>query len=418
MTDTEPCGCPDYSMTRRSLLRAAGLASAAGVVTSMTGGALTSTVFGSTDANVLVVLSLRGGADGLSMVVPHAEPAYHAARPSTAIKATQVLHRDDTFGLHPAFAPLSPWWKRGELAAAHAIGLPAPNRSHFEAMEIVEDADPGSAERIGWINRMISGLAGQTDVMRGLQLGNTTMPTSLLGPAPALATGRLDDLTMPMHEDRRITGVLDEAWRRQYGGRKDVLGRAASEALALSKRSATIGSAIERKPANGATYARYSEAGAALAHGAALIKAGVGVRALAVDAGGWDHHAGLRWNVESTIGTLATDLAAFFTDLGPHASRVTLITLSEFGRRLQENGSAGVDHGYGNCVLLMGAGVRGGRYYGRWPGLGEAQQVDGDLAVTTDYRSLLGEVLAARFPEVDLSRVFPGVARDPLGVMR
>lgn len=104
--------------------------------------------------------------------------------------------------------------------------------------------------------------------------------------------------------------------------------------------------------------------------------------------------------------------------MGPHASRVTLITLSEFGRRLQENGSAGVDHGYGNAVLLMGAGVRGGQYYGRWPGLGQAQQVDGDLAVTTDYRSLLGEVLTARFPEIDTSRVFPGVARDPLGVMR
>lgn len=411
---TERCGCPDYDVTRRSLLKTAGVLSMSGLVTSMVGDVLTSTAYGATNGNVLVVLSLRGGADGLSMVVPHAEAAYAAARPGTKVATSSLLHADPTFGLHPKFAPLSRWWKDGSLAALHAVGLPAPNRSHFEAMEVLEDADPGSAERVGWINRMISSLAGG-NVLTGMNLGSTVMPTSLVGPTPTIAAAKLDDLRMPFSDDQRLRGALATMIGTTYGRQGGTVRTAARAAMDLADRAGRIESALDG--AGTATYAKYSDAGEALQQAARLIRAGVGVRAVAVDAGGWDHHIGLSWNVASKIEELATNLAAFFTDLGSHADRVTVVTLSEFGRRLQQNGSGGVDHGYGNCVLAMGAGVKGGRYYARWPGLDADDQVDGDLAVTTDYRSVLGEVLGSRFPEVDRSAVFRGVEQTPLGFM-
>jgi uncharacterized protein (DUF1501 family) len=350
------------------------------------------------------------------MVVPHAESAYYAARPTSAVKATELLHADATFGLHPEFAPLSPWWQSGTLAAVHAVGLPAPNRSHFEAMEELEDADPGSAARVGWINRMISGLTAQPDVLDAMQLGGTAMPTSLVGPAPTVATKSLDDLTLPFSEQGWLTTALQTYAKDAYRRRGGVVGGAGLDALDLAGRAAAIAAGAKRSPANGASYAP-GETGDAMAHAAALITSGLGVRAVAIDAGGWDHHIGVKWNVAAAIKQLATNLRAFFTDLGADASRVTVITLSEFGRRLRENGASGVDHGYGNCVLAMGAGVKGGRYHARWPGLAPAQQVDGDLAVTTDYRDVVAEVLRARFPEVDVSKVFPGLVQQPIGLM-
>lgn len=194
---TTACGCGDYEVSRRSVLKAAGLAGAAGVVTSMFGDVMTSTVFGAGESNVLVVLSLRGGADGLSMVVPHAEPAYYAARPTTAINRGQLLFPDATFGLHPGFAALSPAWLLGQVAVVHATGMAVPNRSHFEAMELVEDADPGTTARIGWLNRMIGGLSAESDLFDGVNLGNAITPTSLQGPRPTLSTEEFSSLTGP-----------------------------------------------------------------------------------------------------------------------------------------------------------------------------------------------------------------------------
>ncbi|KAA1380800.1 DUF1501 domain-containing protein [Aeromicrobium fastidiosum] len=415
-TPDDGCGCDEYGPSRRSILKAAGLASLAGVTTSMFGDVLTSTVFGATEGNILVVVSLRGGADGLSMIVPHAESAYYAARPTTSIARGELIGADSTFGLHPAFAPLTGMWTRGQMAGIHAVGLPVPNRSHFEAMELLEDADPGSSERIGWINRMISGLASVPDVLDGVQIGSTITPTALVGPAPSLSTSGFDDLLMPFHADATMRQRVTATLKTQYAV-DGPLKAAGTGAFALAARAGEIDSAVGAGPPSGVTYPEYSALGEALGATAGLIRAKVGVKAVAVDAGGWDHHVDLRWRVKSTIGDLAACLAAFFTDLGPDAGRVTVVTLSEFGRRLTENGSRGVDHGYGNAVFALGAGVVGGRFYSRWPTLGTGSQIDGDLAVTTDYRSVLMEVLAARFPSLDLSRVFPGVKAAPFGFM-
>jgi len=416
MSDLHDDSCADYGLTRRNLLRSAGLVGMAGVATSMFGQVLTSTAFGATNENILVVLSLRGGADGLSMLVPHAESAYYAARPNVAVAKNALLAPDNTFGLHPAFAPLADLWTAGKMAAIHAVGMPVPNRSHFEAMELLEDADAGSAERVGWLNRMI-GCFASNDVFDGVQVGTTVMPTSLIGPEPSFATSDFESLSVPWGDNAEIGPKVRTALASMYKDAGSVIGRTGQDALVLDKRAGAIAAIEKQGPQNGAKYEpSYSELGQALASSAALIKSGVGVRAIAVDFGGWDHHVDVSWRIASQIKEMANCLKAFFQDLGPHASRVTVVTLSEFGRRLEQNGAAGVDHGYGNAVFAFGAGVKGG-YYANWPTLSGSNLRDGDLNVTTDYRNVLSEILEARFPSVGVGTVFPGLTRNNLGFM-
>ncbi|SKB06066.1 DUF1501 domain-containing protein [Aeromicrobium choanae] len=415
MTNGHDDACADYGVTRRNVLKSAGLIGMAGVSTVMFGDVLTSTAYGATNGNILVVLSLRGGADGMSMMVPHAEPAYYAARPSIAVKKGELLRPDATFGLHPSFAPLASLWDSGRMAAIHAVGLPTPNRSHFEAMELVEDADPGSSERIGWLNRVI-GCFTSNDVFDGIRVGSTVMPTSLIGPEPSFATSDFSSLSVPWADHATLGPRLRSVLSTMYRDAGTVIGRAGQEAIALDRRSGPIAAEEKKGPQNGAVYPEHNELGKALASSAALIRSGVGVRAIAVDFGGWDHHVDISWRISRQIEQMSQSIAAFLTDLGPHASRVTIVTLSEFGRRLGQNGAAGLDHGYGNAVFAFGAGVKGG-YYANWPTLANGRQVDGDLAVTTDYRNVLAEILQTRFPEVGVGTVFPGLGRTSLGFM-
>ncbi|WP_309650555.1 DUF1501 domain-containing protein [Nocardioides sp.] len=409
------CGCRDYDLTRRSLLRGAGVAGAAGVTTSLVGDVLTASVFGAEPrGNVLVVLSQRGGVDGLSMVVPHAESAYYAARPSTAVPVGRLLHRDATFGLHPSLAPLSPLWRSGGFAAIHAVGLPAPNRSHFEAMEELEDADPGSRDRVGWLNRLIGALR-QDELFEGVAVGSNVLPTSLIGPEDGLALSTPNSLATPYAGTALGTSVK-RGLTEMYGTGGRPVQEAGRQALALARRGGRYTEAAQEGPRQGAVYPG-SPLGASLRDAAALIRSGLGVRAIAVDSGGWDHHVNVTGLMTSGLADLSGSLSAFFADLGRESSRVTVVTVSEFGRRLDENGSGGVDHGYGNAVLVLGAGVRGGRYYARWPTLSPGRQVEGDLAVTTDYRHVLGEIVRARFPSVDSSSVFPSAGYRRTGFM-
>jgi len=421
MTDTTTTadaayGCSDFRVSRRSLLRGAAAITGAAVTTSLIGDVFTQTAYGNVvDGNVMVVVSLRGGADGLSLVVPHGDPAYAPARPSIGVPTASLLAKDAMFGLHPAFAPLLPMWNAGTFGAVHAVGMPQPNRSHFAAMEEVEDADPGSAERRGWINRMV-GLMGTPDPVRAMQLGNGVVPTALYGSEPTVALDNLNNLALPAAAGSWATPTrqsLSAAW----SGVDTALGRGALSALDVTQRLASL--SVMQPPANGAQYPA-TALGKALGETARTIRANVGARVIAVDCGAWDHHTGLgsiqTGQLRMNADDLAKSLGAFFTDLGTTASRVTVLTISEFGRRVAENGGNGVDHGHGNCMLALGAGVRGGRYTAQWPGLADGNLVDGDLAVTTDYRSVLSEAIAARFPEASLPRVFPGFTPTPVGV--
>jgi len=438
MRAQSPC-CGEFEtasrLSRRRFLAALAATTGAAVATSMFGDAVVSSAFGATSTagagsgNVLVVLSLRGGIDGLGLVVPHGDPGYYAARPTLAVPAGSLLAADAMFGLHPQLAPLQWLWDQGSLAAVHAVGLPVPNRSHFSAMEEIEDADPTSSTRRGWVNRMIglpTGTGASDAPQQAVQLGSSIVPTELYGPAPVLAAGDLDQITLvgadtgtdPAWAARRRRS-LDQVWAGTAGSGTPALHSAYRSALTAVD---TLAPVARRTYTPTLTYPRTwpaTDLSDALKDTARLIKADLGTDVVAIDYGSWDMHADygtLQYGrMRSMTAGLAGALDAFLRDLGPLRERVTLVTISEFGRRTHENGNRGLDHGWGNVMLLAGAGVKGGRYYGTWPGLGTGP--DDDLAVTTDYRNVFGEILASRFPDRTLSKVFPAFTCRPLGLM-
>jgi uncharacterized protein (DUF1501 family) len=419
MTDQQ-CNCPDYTSSRRAILRNMALVGAGAVATSVFGETFRQTAYGATaDGNVLIVLSLRGGADSLSMVVPHAESYYYENRPRIAVPRGTLIAQDDNFGLHPQFAPLLPMWNAGTFGAVLATGLPQPNRSHFDAIEQIEDADPGSVVRTGWINRMV-GLDTITSPLQAVNLGSGLEPASLMGPESTLATETTDDIELSGGADPAAQRWRRRALQQVWGKQPGPLGVGARASLATS---AKLGPALKTKYHAGAPYPA-TDLGDALKDTARLIKANVGVKVVTLDYGSWDMHTNVgtlqstgEVTMKGMVHGFATAVAAFLKDLGPVAGRVTLVTLTEFGRRVAQNGTGGLDHGWANATFAFGAGVKGGQYHGSWPGLGAGSLVDGDLKVTTDYRSVLTEILQARFGSISIPAVFPGFKPEPVGLM-
>jgi uncharacterized protein (DUF1501 family) len=424
MTTTPTDGCAAcaegsrfLSMSRRGFLTLAG---AAGLVTATTiGGARVgfldpaARAAGGAATDVLVVLSLRGGIDGLSVVVPAAAPELPGLRPTIQIPTSQLKQVDQTFGLHPALSPLFGLWDNGSLAAVQAVGMGRPNRSHFDAMDEMERADPRSALRTGWIDRTI-GVIGDDSTFGVTVMGTTTLPTSTDGPNPQFAVRSVNGVVLSVDER---DAPLD-AWRQAV---EELHAGGSPDLRDPTLRGFEAVSAVRRLPAAGEGYPNGGLA-SALRDVARLAKdPSAGLRVAAVDFGGWDMHQNMGRSdggaMAGRLGEMAAALAAFAADLGPDLDRVTLVTLSEFGRRVKENGDAGTDHGFGNCVLVLGGGVRGGRVYGRWPGLAPASLVDGDLASTTDYRAVIAEILTARCGVSDVGSVFPGLPGDRLGIV-
>jgi uncharacterized protein (DUF1501 family) len=423
-TPRRDCGCPDFARTRMSRRRLLGTAAAGAgalVGAQMVGGAFLQVAYGGTPgSNVVVVLSLRGGADGLSMVVPRGVDHDHLAayRPSIVVPESTLLGADPRFGLHPALGDLLPMWDAGTFGAVHAVGLPAPNRSHFEAMEEVEDADPGSTARVGWINRLI-GIDPAAAPQDAVSLGSTLLSTQMVGPAPVLGAYRVADLSLA--DVGTTAGARRTSLRTMWSHDRSVLG----DGVRLAVRSTGTLAPLVNSADDTVHVGDYPPGPLAevLANASALIRADVGTRVVAVDYGDWDMHEGVGqvdggWMFDH-LRHFAGALKAFFTDLGSHASRVTVVTISEFGRRLEENGDGGLDHGYGNAMLVLGAGVSGGAVHGAWPGLAAADLEDGDLAMRQDFRSVLWEVMSHRFPDISGSRalLFPGFTPEDVGVM-
>ncbi len=405
-----PDCCEELRLSRRGLLRGA---LGAGAVSTLFGTTFVQTSYAATPVDrVLVVLSLRGAADGLSLVVPHGDPAYYSARPRIAIPSASLLAKDGFFGLHPRLSPLLPMWNAGKVAAVHATGLPSPNRSHFSAMEEIEDADPGSSARVGWLNRLV-GRDANSSLLRGMGVGMSTPITALYGPRATVTTDSVESMTLAGSKDnpRRV-----KAMRKVWGSAGGQIGRAGRAALDTVDEFAPV-RRTSKTPANGASYAD-DDLGQALAAGARTIRGNVGVEVIAVDHdGGWDMHTNvgtLEWGTMiDAAGSLARNLAAFFADLGALGDKVTVVTISEFGRRVKENANYGLDHGHGNVMFLLGAGVRGG-YYGTWTPL--ATSLDADVPVTTDYRSVLAEVVTKRLG-ASAATVFPGFTPAPVGAL-
>jgi uncharacterized protein (DUF1501 family) len=270
------------------------------------------------------------------------------------------------------------------------------------------------------------GLDDRSDPTEAIHLTSSIVPTALSGPAPALAANRIEQISLVGAEktdewSRRRRRQLDLMWR---GGR----GSAVHDAYRSAVRTVDVLAPVARKEYSPAvSYPRQwpaADLSDAMRDTAQLIKSNVGTEVVTIDYGSWDMHSDygtLEWGeMQSMTGGLAGVLDAFMRDLGPLRSKVTVVTISEFGRRTRENGNRGLDHGWGNMMLVLGGGVRGGRYYGTWPGLGSGQDgvdMDGDLEVTTDYRTVLGEVITRRFPDRSISSVFPGLSYSPLGLM-
>jgi len=404
-------------LSRRGLLRGALAAAGVGVTGSLFGSTFLQASYGATrpSGNVLVLLSLRGASDGLSLVVPHGDPAYYAARPRIAIPKATLLAQDAFFGLHPQLAPVLPLWDAGKLAVVHAAGLPVANRSHFSAMEELEDADPGSAARVGWLNRLI-GQDTYTNPLQAVGMGMSVPITALYGPQATVTATSIDDLALSGDDKWDTNGRRRKSMASMWKDAAGPIGTGARSALAAISDFAPVRASSET-PANGASYPD-DDLGRALHAAARMIRTNVGVDVIAVDHdGGWDMHTDLgtlEWGrMTRAASSLAGGLAAFFTDLGTLGDKVTLVGISEFGRRVKENANYGLDHGHGNAMFLLGAGVKGG-YYGTWPGL--QNTLDADVAVTTDYRSVLSEVVTKRMG-ASTAAVFPGFAPETVGAM-
>ncbi|MEV0900097.1 DUF1501 domain-containing protein [Actinoplanes sp. NPDC049802] len=406
------------NLSRRGLL-GRGLAVGAGAaLTGLAGEALsTSLAFaaGAYTGDTLVVISLRGGFDGLSAFAPIGDAEYYKARPGIAVPKAKVIAGDGMFGLHPALAPLLPQWKAGRLAAVHAVGQPNPTRSHFAAMEAMENAAPGTSIRTGWLDRML-GLTGAAGPLAAVSMGGSMPARLFAGPSADVSMKGVDDFTLAAEGRKPMAAAL----RAMYADAPPLMAgaaRAADRALAATTSVRSAAGA----PANGASYPA-TDTGAALRDVARLIKAKKGLVTATVDCGDWDMHEGLGPAVKGqrmydNLAGLASAVAAFVTDLGETAmKKVTVLTISEFGRRVEENGSRGVDHGHGNAMMLLGGGIRGGKVYGTWPGLAPAALVSGDLRAVTDYRAVIGEVLRKRCGVGALDKVFPGVEPSSFGL--
>jgi uncharacterized protein (DUF1501 family) len=346
------------------------------------------------------------------VIVPAGDPNYLLRRPTIGIRNASLLQLDPMFGLHPALAPLVPLWQAGTFGAVHAVGQADPTRSHFQAMEQMERAAPGSSARTGWLDRTL-GLRDAGTAFQAAVVGSTQVPSSLAGTTPEMCLYGIDDFD--------LSGAWDAEQRAKWTSTLAALHQGApasvAEPAAVTLRAVGTMAALAETPytpSGGAVYPN-TELGRGLRDVARLIKANLGLQVACLDYGDWDMHAGMGtaddgW-MHDHLGELALALAAFAQDLGPKLDDVTLVTLSEFGRRVEENGSGGVDHGHGNAVLMLGGGVVGGKVHGVWPGLSSAALVDGDLAGTTDYRVLLGEILQKRCGlGVPVSSVFPGLS--------
>lgn len=369
--------------------------------------------------DVLVCVFLRGAADALNMVVPHGEDEYYRARPALGIprpddaRAPRELRTRDLdgfFGLHPALAPLLPIWNDRRLACVHACGSPDESRSHFQAMELMERGIGNlTGPASGWIGRHLQSLdTGNNSPLRAVGIGER-VPHALYGTVPATALRSIADFHLG--GDQRAVERAQASLARLYAG-DDVLGPSGQNTLDVLGTLAALNTAGYR-PAHDARYAA-TEFGQGLLQVAMLIKADVGLEVACLDHGGWDTHVlqgAAEGQMAGLLADLASGLAALYADLHDHLDRLLVVVMSEFGRRVQENGGLGTDHGHASAMLLWGGGVAGGRVYGSWPGLAPEQRVGpGDLAVTTDYRDVLGELVAARLGNQRLDVVFPGYA--------
>ena len=415
-------------LTRRAFLKGGGVAMVGfGALPSFLTRAIAATPM--PNGKILVVLFQRGAADGLNIVVPFAEPNYYQIRPTIAIPQPQsgdknaAIDLDGFFGLHPSLAPFAPLYRQGQLAIIHAAGSPDTTRSHFDAQDYMESGTPGvRSTEDGWLNRHLQALPESNATPFRAIAVDPNLPLTLRGKAPAVAMSDARQFRV-----QTLSPLAASGFEALYAPAVDHLlggqGKETFEAIDMLKR-ANLGTNARYQPENGADYPN-GGFGQKLQQVAQLLKANIGLEAAFVESGGWDHHVnegGSEGQLANLLRELGQGLAAFHEDMGDRMRDIVVVTMSEFGRTAHENGNRGTDHGHANCMFVMGGPVAGGKVYGKWPGLAQEQlNEERDLALTTDYRSVLGELIARHLGDNKLDKVFPGFTNDPksfLGLVR
>ena len=403
--------------TRRVFLRNSALAV---VGTAAVPSFLTRAAFGAvenaTRPKRLVVIFQRGAADGLNIVVPHGEKPYYAMRPSINIPRKNVIDLDGFFGLHPSLASLQPLWQQRHLAIVHAAGSPDSTRSHFDAQDFMETGTPGvKATDDGWLNRSLHGMARttQNSPFRAIALG-PSLPRILSGAEPAVAMNNIADFSVGGRNPKGSPAA--SAFEAMYDHSSDSILHGTGEETFDAVKMLKAADPGKYAPAPGASYPK-GRFGDSLRQLAQLIKANLGVQIAFADIGGWDHHVNegaVEGQLANVLGDFSQSLAAFWTDLGDLGEDTVVVTMSEFGRTARENGNRGTDHGHANVMFVLGGPVNGGKVYGRWPGLDQSQLYEGrDLALTTDFRQVVGEAVARHIGNKNLAEVFPGFDDQP-----
>ena len=373
------------------------------------------------ERRTLVVIFLRGAADGLALVPPIEDEHYYRARPRLGITKKEAVRLDGTFGLHPKLQPLESAWCDGELAIVHACGTEDQTRSHFEAQDLMEH---GGVVAGGWLGRYLRGRPAPLSGALACVAVGKALPECLLG-APTV--------TVMQSMEEFAIGAKTPGFRTQlerlYAMERGRLGAAARDTFDALTRIEAMRTATYR-PDNGADYGNgRDEFANGLRQLAQLIKANVGLEAASIDLGGWDSHFAQQGLVETLAARLAGGLAAFRKDLGARMATTTVVVMTEFGRTVEENTAFGTDHGRGSAMFVLGGGVRGGRIHGEWRGLKPdglerrgLLEGYGDLPVLNNYRNVLAAVLArhgagAGVGEADrMAGVFPGFELRPLEI--
>jgi uncharacterized protein (DUF1501 family) len=419
----EPIQLANETFSRRNLFLTAGLGALSWLSTKQSALAQIAVNTQKQSDEVLVVIFLRGGADGLNVVVPYGEDEYYKLRPSLSIASPKdgsasakdkALDLNGFFGIHPSMASLLPLYRDSDLSFVHAIGSFDQTRSHFDAMSAMERGLPQASGSVssGWLARHLDTSPHKGDSpLRAVAFGDV-LPDSLRGAPGAISLETLEDFRLTANNQNQV----EQALRAMYGLGKDDVSLAGQQTLRAMQKLNEL-NVGELK--NSTTKYPTSDLGVGLSQVSMLVKSGIGLEVACLDKGGWDTHvaqgSSTGWQA-GLMDDLSKSLTAFAADLGPRMKNVSVIVMTEFGRRAYENSGLGTDHGRGSFMILMGGGFKGGQVFGTWPGLKENQlEGPGDLKVTTDYRNVLAEVLNKKLNNHSVSEVFPGLAYSAPG---
>ena len=411
-----------FSITRRGFMKRGALAlvGTSTIPHFLTRSVLAEATTAAVNHKKLVVLFQRGAADGLNIVVPYREKNYYAMRPSIAIRQNEVLDLNGFFGLHPSMASLKPLYDQGHLAIVHATGSPDMTRSHFDAQDYMESGTPGvKITSDGWLNRALQAERPSESFspFRAVALG-AQVPRTLEGKVPAIAVSNLRNFSVAGAGPQ--PSPISNAFQAMYDSSSDAMLHGTGQETFEAVKMLRTANPAKYTPSAGVVYPN-TQFGNSLKQIAQLLKANLGVEAAFADIGGWDTHqnqGNSRGQLANRLQEFSDSIAGFWQDMEDEAENITLVTMSEFGRTARQNGTGGTDHGHANVMFVLGGQVKGGKVYGRWPGLSNEQLNEGrDLAVTTDFRRVLGEAAFRSLGVENLESVFPGGVVSPSGFL-